>query len=580
MRARNVLNPYALVEKTGIPAFHRKRRPGERGLRAARMALSFSVLMGCAWLSSEAATPEAPNNETVAKVVEDALPGFLSVHRLELSEPVDYGNAVEPVWRWRFEAAITPREALYTQVEKLGDVVLVERTVEPKTAQQSMYGTARATFETGRWEFELKLENRPFEKQGRPRSYFKARTAVAGSEEERELRDNAHQRFVQELEAKYAREREEAKGRHRNELAAAGEAQGQRLAELETEHETALAAWKMELAARAERRREEVAAELELAAINQDRMRRATASAEELGELAATTETTMAGLEAKLETLASQEAETLAATARVVEGRANALETLIGELDGAANAERYRIVLDTVSDLDSPWLVEAAIRHGLGAKDPTMERHAWLRLMDSGLIESPNGQILLAEHVEALKKDPILLSFVLGKAGPKLAERPTTLQMLTARLPSIEQWASTVESVTSSSTSDTRSKYALGAPNNTGCKLRSGQGWRHGGHDKRPAIRVRFEHPVLLPAVTVHQAGRAGLVKRLTVWGPGGEKTEYEVEDTMTGCRGASRFRLYQHPGAVVAVSVWVDSGTKGGIDAIALAGIPIDAPK
>ena len=48
----------------------------------------------------------------------------------------------------------------------------------------------------------------------------------------------------------------------------------------------------------------------------------------------------------------------------------------------------------------------------------------------------------------------------------------------------------------------------------------------------------------------------------------------------MTGCRGASRFRLYQHPGAVVAVSVWVDSGTKGGIDAIALAGIPIDAPK
>ena len=204
-----------------------------------------------------------------------------------------------------------------------------------------MYGTARATFETGRWEFELKLENRPFEKQGRPRTYFKTRTVVAGSEEERELRGNAHQRFVRELEAKHAREREEAKERHRNELAAVGDAQRQRLAELESEHETALAAWKMELDARAERRREEVAAELELAEINQDRMRKATASAGELSELAATTEASMAGLEAKLETLASQEAETLAATVRVVEGRANALETLIGELDGAANAERY-----------------------------------------------------------------------------------------------------------------------------------------------------------------------------------------------------------------------------------------------
>ena len=58
------------------------------------------------------------------------------------------------------------------------------------------------------------------------------------------------------------------------------------------------------------------------------------------------------------------------------------------------------------------------------------------------------------------------------------------------------------------------------------------------------------------------------------------EATEYEVEDTMTGCGGTARFRLYQHAGPVVGVSVWVDPGTKGGIDAIALAGIPIDASK
>ena len=345
--------------RLGARRHHRAHRLNHSGTRdrlrrIPELALSFSVLMGCACLTSEAATPDAPSTDAVPTVLEEALPGFWSVHRLVLSEPVDYGNAVEPDWRWRFEAAITPREALYAPVEKLGDVVLVERTLEPKASQQSMYGIARATFQAGSWKFELKLENRPFENQGQPRSFFKARTAVAGSEEERELRGNAHQRFVRDLEAQHARERTEAEERYRNELVAAGEAQRQRLAELETEHETALAAWKMELAARAERRREEIAADLELASINQDRMRKATASAGELSELAATTETTMAGLKTRLETLASQEAETLAATLRVVEARAKALQTLLGELDGAANAERYRIVLNTVSETDEP----------------------------------------------------------------------------------------------------------------------------------------------------------------------------------------------------------------------------------
>ena len=536
--------------------------------------------MGCAWLDSEAATPDAPSTDAVPTVLEEALPGYWSVHRLVLSEPVDYGNAVEPDWRWRFEAAITPREALYAPVEKLGDVVLVERTLEPKASQQSMYGIARATFQAGSWKFELKLENRPFENQGQPRSFFKARTAVAGSEEERELRGNAHQRFVRDLEEKHARERTEAEERYRNELVAAGEAQRQRLAELETEHETALAAWKMELAARAERRREEVAAELELVSINQDRMRKATASAEQLSELAATTETTMAGLKTRLETLASQEAETLAATLRVVEGRGQALQTLLGEFDGATNAERYRIVLNTVSETDNRWLVEAAIRHGLISQDAAMQQHAWLRLMESTLIDTPNGQILLAEHVATLKEKPTLLTFVLSKAGPKLADNPSILEMLTARLPSIEQWASAVESSSSLSSSHTRSKNALGEPNGKGCKLRSGQGWKHRSNDKTPSIRVRFEHPVLLPTVTIHEASGAGFVRKLTLWGPGGEATEYEVKDTMTGCRGAARFRLYQHAGAVVAVSVWVDPGTRGGIDAIALAGIPVGGPE
>ena len=134
--------------------------------------------------------------------------------------------------------------------------------------------------------------------------------------------------------------------------------------------------------------------------------------------------------------------------------------------------------------------------------------------------------------------------FVLGTVGPKLAGNPTTLQMLSARLPAIEQWASGVESNSSSTGHRYKSKNALGAPNNTGCRLDRDQGWKPRSNDKTPSIRVRFEDPVLLPTVTVHQAGGAGFVRKLTLWGPGGEQAEYEVKDTMTGCRGASRFRL------------------------------------
>ena len=646
------------------------------------------LALACTAFDAGAVGPEPPGSDAIGQTLGAALPGYWAVQRLELTEPVDYGNAVDPDWRWRFEAAITPKEALYTEADKYGDVVWLNLTLEPEHSLETLYGTARATFHAGQWKTELTLENRPFDNRGLPRSFFAGRTGVVGSEEAQALRDNAHRRFVEKLEDQHAQQRaateqrhktelaeaeaahrqslamleqqneaalavlktklaadaqqrreefaateqrhktelaeaeaahrqslamleqqneaalaalktklaadaqqrrEEfaaAEPRHKTELAEAEAAHLQNLAMLEQEHEAALAALKMKLTADAEQQREEFAAASEQRSIDQEGMRKATASAEQLVVLAAQTETAMAALNAQLETLATEEAETLAATMRVVEGREQAMAVLAGELEGAQNIERYRITLDAIPEPDAPWMLEAALRHGLAASDAAMRRHAWLRLLQSALLDTPNGQILLAEHIHTLKDEPILLTFLVSKVGPKLAENPSVLRMLTASLPSIDQWAAQVESY-SSQDNHSNASGALGAADGQVCESSyddeyKKKGWRsYGGNDKTPSIRVAFKTPVLLPTVTVYETMSTGFVRKLTLWGPDGEATEYEVKDPMIGCSGAAKFHLYQHPAPVLAVTVATAARKYNEmIDAISLTGIPVVTPK
>ena len=594
-----------------------------------------TLALACTAFDAGAVGPEPPGSDVVGQTLGAALPGYWAVQRLELTEPVDYGNAVDPDWRWRFEAAITPKEALYTEADKYGDVVLLNLTLEPEHSLETLYGTARATFHAGQWKTELTLENRPFDNRGLPRSFFAGRTAVVGSEEAQALRDNAHQRLVEKLEDQHAQQRAATEQRHKTELAEAEAAHRQNLAMLKQQHETmlaalkmklaadaqqrgdefaaaeprhktelaeaeaahrqnltmleqqheaALAALKVKLAADAEQRREEFAAANELRSIDQEGMRKATASAEQLTALAAQTEVAMAALKAQVETLATGEAETLAATMRVVEGREQAMATLAGELEGAQSIERYRIVLDAIAEPEAPWMLEAALRHGLAASDSAMRNHAWLRLLQSAFIDTPNGQILLAEHIHTLKDEPSLLTFLVSKVGPKLAESPSVLRMLTAALPSIDQWAARLESYSSEKTASYGPSGVLGAADaENNCAETYEKTWLPDYSDETPSVRVAFEIPVLLPTVTVHEVNGVGFVHKLTLWGPDGEATEYEVKDPMIGCGGAAKFRLYQHPAPVLAVTVTTtrpENNYKEAIDAISLTGIPLLTPK
>ena len=599
------------------------------------VAIAAALTLASALGTGNAETTDPPGPDVIGQAVGAMLPGYWTVQSLQLTDPVDYGNAIDPEWRWRFEAALTPKEPLYVEAGDIEGVVLLEPTLTPES-RETLYGTVRATFHAGQWNTEVSLENRPFDGRGLPGSFFAGRTAVVGSEQEQAVRDNAHQRYVAKLEEQHARQRTATEQRNKTELAEAeathrrkaaelvhlqetilaalkkelavqtqqraealtaaeqrhqeelAEAEGthrQELAKLEQQHEAALAALKARLAADGELRREEFAAEEELRSISQEGMQRAIASAEQLTALSAQTETAVAALEAQLETLAAAEAETLAATAHVVKGRQGALQTLLGELDAAATAERYRIVLDTVSEPDTPWLLESALRHGLRADDEAMQRHAWLRLMQSTLIDTANGQTLLAEHVHSLKDDPILLTFLVGKIGPKLAESPTVLRMLTSSLPSVTQWADRVVGHSSTAASEYEPDFALGAADaGQPCEDPRESAWRPDHRDKIRSIHVAFNTPVLLPKVAIHEAGNvSGFVRKLILWGPEGESTEYAVKDPVMACGGVAQFRLYKHPDPVLEVAVIIDKteaySNDESIDAISLTGVPVLIP-
>ena len=209
-----------------------------------------------------AAANEPPSADDVELLIANTLPGYWKIDQLSLSDPVDYGNPVEPEWRWRYEALITPKEPLYVDGGRHEEVVLLKLGLGPESAQ-TLYGVAVATFQAGNWSGEARHENRPFDHGGEPASFFPGRTVVVGSPEERELREAAWQRELEELEAEHKARIEELEATHKATIATSKiEHQGE-LAAAKEAHRAALERLKADL--EAERERREVEHQNELA---------------------------------------------------------------------------------------------------------------------------------------------------------------------------------------------------------------------------------------------------------------------------------------------------------------------------
>ena len=529
---------------------------------------------------------EPPSADDVEQIIANTLPGYWRVDQLSLSDPVDYGNPVEPEWRWRYEALIAPKEPLYVDGGRHEEVVLLKLSLGPESAQ-TLYGVAVATFQAGVWSGEARHENRPFDHGGEPASFFPGRTVVVGSPEERELREATWQRALEELEATHKAKVAASKIEHQGELAAAKEAHRAALerlkADLEAERARREAEYESELAVRL------AAVEADLKAEAQQRRVEITES-EKLTELSAEARDRVDALEAaetqmlaaardRLTALQAGEADMLAASERFHEARRVALKKLFDTLGVVTSPDEYIALLDTASESELDWMRVVVLRHGLGSDDAALSKAAWRHLLQAEIKANSDLRSLLADYVANLKDNPdVLADHIHADHIQALSAHPESRRIVKDALPSISQWASAV--VEFSSQYD-GGRYAaaqvLGRPNARGCSDNQSGIWAtttaNAGNEH---IRVRFARSVWFPEIGVHENNAVGAVRKIILWDAEGNGTEYNVQDPVSKCPGVAEFQFDEYTKPVNELTVVLDTKAVSGwnvVDAISLSG-------
>ena len=541
------------------------------------------------------AADSPPTADEVEQFIATTLPGYWKVDQLSLSDPVEYGNLIEPEWRWRYEALIAPKEPLYVDGGRHEGVVLLELSLSPESPQ-TLYGVAIATFHAGNWSGEARHENRPFDHGGQPASFFEGRTVVVDSPEERELREATRRRELGELEAKHKAERAALNIEHQAALATA-----------KVTHRTALASLKAEHEAERERREAEHQNELaraaaqhaeQLASLEADLKAEAQRRRVEITESEKLTELTAEATD-RLTALHAEEAEMLAASERLHEARRVALKKLFDMLGVITGPDDYLALLDTASESQLGWMRVAVLRHGLGSDDPASSKAAWRHLVQADVGGNSDLLNLVTDHLATLKDNPdlalpIVKELLPSMSGnpevlqlvkdtlPSMSGNPEVLQLVKDTLPSMSQWASEVVDFSSQfrSSREMAAVQVLGEPNAESCSNAS-RIWvpkhRNTGSEY---IRVRFNKPVWFPEIGVYENLGGGAIRKVILWDKGGNGTEYDVQDPVQECPGVARFHFDEYTKPVNELTVVLDTRAVSGwneIDAISLTGKVLD---
>ena len=556
-----------------------------------RMLLLIVLGLGLACVGRIAvAANEPPTVDRVEQFIATTLPAYWKVNQLSLSDPIDYGNPIEPEWRWRYEASIVPNEPLYVDRGRYEGVMLLEPSLDPESPQ-TLYGVAIATFHAGSWSGEARHENRPFDHGGQPASFFLGRTVVVGSPEERELREATWQRELEELEARHNAEIAALKIEHQAALARAKDTHRTALENLKAEHdanrEHREAEHQNELARAAAQHAEQVASlEADLKAEAAQRRVEITVS-EKLTEIAAEASQ-------RLSALHTAEAQMLAASERVHEARTVALKKLFDMLGVVTGPDDYLALLDTASESQIDWMRLAVLRHGLESADLALSRAAWRHLLQADVGENSDLQNLATDYLANLKDNPdlalpIIKELLQSLTGDpevlqlikellqSLTGNPEVLQLIKDTLPSISQWANEVVNFSSQYQSpDYAAIQVLGEPNSRNCSDAKTAWVPRQENSGNEFVRVRFVNAVLFPKIGVHQTLGAGTVRKIILWDTEGNGTEFNVQDPLRECSGVATFQFDAYTKPVNEITVMLDTSAVSGwneIDAISLSG-------
>jgi hypothetical protein len=236
-----------------------------------------SVMLGFAF----GATPvlaqngqQGPDANELAQRLAMELPTYWEVASVTITAEVNDGDAIQPRYRQRFHAVVSPRTDLFLPVGEPADQALpiplfrVRPTFSAK-AERTVYGTTRAELAAGTWRIAIALESTVTE-MGQPMDLFPLGTIVAGSEEETAAIAAARENILRsagadvteklaEMQQLLQLESTQFRARQREELEALQRQQAEELRRTREEHTSSLEAMKVMF----ERQRAAGVAELE-----------------------------------------------------------------------------------------------------------------------------------------------------------------------------------------------------------------------------------------------------------------------------------------------------------------------------
>ncbi|MDA5555794.1 hypothetical protein [Shimia sp. MMG029] len=493
--------------------------------------------------AAEAQTDLAlPDIEIIEASLISELPGYWELVELDATTPVNSGDEINPLVRWRFEAHISPTEDLFKEISHEANTTIVSPTAADDSST-TVYGIASATYKAGNWNIELELENRPYDNRGQPEGFFKGRVVHQGSEDEVALIQERMAQLLSEGKEALALELEQEKARLETSVETliaelnvkrqkARELAGRDLQTLKDEHANAVEVLKSELATRLETLRLEGEAEAE-------RLKTTLEQELALAELGSK-------VQSAIELRKTSDSELVTALTNAADNRAKEIDTLL-ERVMSADAVQLQALFDAVAKDGPDWLIEGVIDRALSSE-----------VVSSKQLFAIAGKIENADTRVALQSAVLMNSN--GEAG----------------IETQQFWASEV--LDFSDQYKRSSDAVLGAKDVVDCE---GPGsWSAPNIGRAEYITVAFGQPLFLTDIDVFQGSGVGFVTNLTIRNLDGSENTISVDDTTEECPGVLSVPIDGHYQPVVSVTVHTNTAHSTryeGIDAIKAYGFPVD---
>lgn len=504
---------------------------------------------------------DLPGKGELSDNLSQVIPSYWDVKEFRASDPVQYGDAVDPLTRWRIEVEISPKESLYSPIESPSVVSVLFPSMDVSDSVV-VYGVVSASYYGGEWSINFDFENTPFSERGKPIGFFPGPFVIAGTDEEEELYTTITDRLLSDERDRAAveisrieAESEAAMTRIEAEHAALVRKMNVDLETATASHEAYSVRLELEHAATLEARAAEHAAELELLRLDADAARQAyeqdmaleVERLKSVSEAAQMMESLAESASTSLRKQQEAEVQMLALLDSSVEARADYVAKLVASAE-TSDPDRFTYLIDAASVRAPEWVVGQIIRHGILSEVAQIRQAAIAAL--------------------PLLTDPVI-------------RKDLTDLIISAGLPPFEgleetsQWAS--EILDFSAQYDNQGWSAaqvLGPPTIDECGDIRGS-WTVRESEGLHYVKIGFDQPMYPSSLSVHQNNSVGFVRRIVLHNADGSERSMDVEDTLTECPGVSSFPINDHPFLVEAVTVVVDAGhgTYVETDAISLSG-------